>query len=54
MECLWFCVQEAKLSQEQLADQVVKTSEEKHTVVAELEAAQKVWLVGGASARKAL
>ena len=30
------------MSQEQLADQVVKTSEEKHKIMVELEAAQKV------------
>ncbi len=37
--------QEAKLSQEQLADQVVKTSEEKHKLQQEMESFQKV---GGA------
>lgn len=30
------------MSQEQLADQVVKTSEEKHKIVVELETASKV------------
>ena len=34
--------QEAKLSQEQLADQVVKTSEEKFGLIKDREAAQKV------------
>ena len=40
---IWL-VQEARLSQEQLADQVVKTSEEKHSLVVKLEKAQKVWM----------
>ncbi len=35
-------MQEARMSQEQLADQVVQTSEEKHVLMAELEALQKV------------
>lgn len=34
--------QEAKLSQEQLADQVVKTSEEKYNLLKELDTAKKV------------
>ena len=51
-ECCWggmtsfiafiFLLQEAKLSQEQLADQVVKTSEEKHNVLKELDTVKKV------------
>lgn len=34
--------QEAKMSQEQLADQVVNTSEEKHKMTVELESLNKV------------
>ncbi len=40
--CGCMFMQEARMSQEQLADQVVQTSEEKHVLMAELEALQKV------------
>ena len=36
-------MQEARLSQEQLADQVVKASEERHGLLAQLDNAKKVW-----------
>ena len=39
---MYYSMQEAKLSQEQLADQVVRTSEEKHKLTVELQAATKV------------
>ena len=39
---LYLSPQEAKLSQEQLADQVVKTSEEKHNLLKELDTVKKV------------
>ena len=39
---LYLSSQEAKLSQEQLADQVVKTSEEKHNLLKELDTVKKV------------
>ena len=39
---LYLSSQEAKLSQEQLADQVVKTSEEKHNLLKELVTVKKV------------
>ena len=39
---LCFFLQEAKLSQETLADQVVKTNEEKYKLTEKLEAANKV------------
>ena len=47
LTALFLGPQEAKMSQEQLADQVVKTSEEKHKLSVELEASNKVLGPGG-------
>ena len=38
----WRCVQEARMSQEQLADQVARASEERQMMEKKLEAAEKV------------
>ena len=39
---MWPDLQEAKMSQETLADQVTKTNEEKYNIIEKLEAANKV------------